>query len=65
MLDDKKLLQLIRYIELDMKNIDYDIAYSLIGKIKMYGYQLFTKNNYLTKEEQKILDRANKEVKEQ
>lgn len=62
MLDDKKLLQLIRYIELDMKNIDYDIAYSLINKIKMYGHQLFTKNNYLTKEEQKILERAIKDT---
>lgn len=64
MLDDKKLLQLIRYIELDMKNIDYEIAYSLINKIKMYGYQLYTKNNHLLEEEQIIFDRANKEIEE-
>lgn len=58
MLDDKKLLQLIRYIELEM-NIDYIVATNLTQKIRQYGYDLFSNKNLLTKKEKTILDKAN------
>lgn len=61
MLDDKKLLQLIRYIEVEM-NIDYIVATNLTQKIRHYGYDLFSNKNLLTKKEKTILDKANKKI---
>lgn len=62
MLNDKVLIKLIRYIELDMKDIDMNIAYSVITKIQIYGFELFENKKLLTKKERKIFNKANKEI---
>lgn len=63
MLDDKKLIQLIRYIELELDE-DYLISSSLIQKIKKYGYELFSDDKVLTKKEKEIFKKANKAIKD-
>ncbi len=58
MLDDKLLIQIVRYIEFET---EYSNKYELINKIKQYGYDIF-KLDVLTEIEKEIVNKAKMEI---